>query len=87
MPRHLVQHDSIKLKDGKTVNIKYWAEDAKICVAAFDDQDNQVSVVVYSAEADMADSFYPAFKESIIDSLAATVKNDLAANPELHYCP
>lgn len=87
MSRHLVQHDSIELNDGNTVNIKYWGESTRICVAAFDAQDNRVSAAVYAAEVEIADGFYPAFKKSVIESLATTIKNDLLNNPDIHYQP
>lgn len=77
-------HRAIKLQNGEVLDIKYWAEDKLIFVAAFDENEIQVSVGTYSAEVKIAPSFNSDFEKSLIEGLASTLESDLLYNPELH---
>jgi hypothetical protein len=67
------------------VDIKYWTDEHHVYVAGFDESDNQVTAAVYSAEAEISDGFYGAFRDSVIESLTRTIEWDLQQNPDLHY--
>lgn len=78
---------SISFPRGQNIDIKYWAEATRICVAAFDKSGKRVSAAIYQAEVDNADDFDAAFRQSLIGGLMAAVENDLLTNPQLHYKP
>lgn len=85
MSHHSVLSKSIKLPNGATVNIKYWADNKTVYVAGFDDNEKQVTAAVYSASVQMAEDFQPTFQQSLIDGLVSTIESDLLNNPELHF--
>ena len=74
----------ITLANGTRAIIKYWPEGTSICVAAFDENDKQITVATYSAKVDIADDFHPTFEQSLIDGLVTIVEGDLINHPELH---
>lgn len=84
MTIHKVTSQTLFLPDGKTAFIKYWSEDNTICVAAFDQNDQIISVATYMAAVDDADSFSSAFQQSLIEGLVRTIEYDFKNNPELH---
>ncbi|MEW6563409.1 MAG: hypothetical protein AB1400_09300 [Pseudomonadota bacterium] len=86
MPHHVLSK-TITPPKGQEVDIKYWAEDTKVCVAGFDKSGKRVSSAVYQAEVDIAEHFDVAFQQSLIGGLVAAVESDLLNNPQLHYRP
>jgi hypothetical protein len=82
---HRVLSRTITIRGDLEVDIKYWADERRVYVAGFDELDNQVTAATYSAEAEIADGFFGAFRDSIIESLTRTIEWDLQQNPDLHY--
>lgn len=84
---HKVTHKSITMTDGSRIDIKFWSHGGKMCLAAFDENDKQVSAGAYCFEAEDGDSFLAQMKETVMESLASTIENDLKTNPDIHYRP
>lgn len=74
----------ITLSDRSKATIKYWSEGKRIVVAAFDENDNQISTSTYDAMVEIADDFNSTFYQSLIEGLATNVESDLITNPDLH---
>lgn len=87
MSIHRVSHKSFTMPDGNEVEIKYWSDGKRMCLAAFDKNDKQVSSGQYCFEAEDGDSFLTQMKETVMDSLGSTIEADLKNNPEIHYKP
>jgi hypothetical protein len=75
------------MADGTQVDIKYWSEGGKMCLAAFDAKGKQVSAGAYCFEADDGDSFLAQMNQTAMEALASTIEHDLKTNPDIHYRP
>lgn len=87
MAAHKVTHKSFTMPDGNKIDIKYWGEGGKLCLAAFDANDKKVSAHSYCFEAEDGDSFLAQMKETAMDTLADTIEKDLQTDPDIHYRP
>jgi hypothetical protein len=87
MAIHKVTHKTFKMPNGNKIDIKYWSEGSKMCLAAFDENGKKVSACSYCFEAEVGDSFYTQMKETAMESLAETIENDLKTNSNIHYRP
>lgn len=85
MANHKVLIDSKQLDDfDEIIKLKFWAgEDKLIYVAAFDQNDNQISHD-YNSKVEYADGFMDSFNKSLIDGLKDIIITDLNTNPDLH---
>ncbi|MFZ4857454.1 MAG: hypothetical protein ACOYL3_13755 [Desulfuromonadaceae bacterium] len=85
MPPHKVLHKTVTLKNNTVVQIKYWADEKMICVAAFDGSDNQLSAATYQSPVEFADEFYQnVYNKTLIEGLVGIVEGDLMNNPGMH---
>lgn len=82
---HRTPKKTVRLHSGEDVNLKYWAHEARIYVAGFDEAERMVTAATYSAEVSIADDLHEKLRTSLIDSLVNLAETDLLTNPRLHY--